>query len=508
MFRKIDGEEFIVKIRSLDQSISKIKLTGVEIDKTAREVTFLFICENTVSSEVRDLILSETKKIVPDVLGEVQVVIKKIVSNSELINGEILKYLLENFPSFASSFKSTDVLSAVVGDLVKYTLRLSESNAEYVTKGGVMTKLTKHLSSKFCSDFVGSVDIKAPEETVSLLTDEVYAMEVEKIEHRTITVEDVIIVDDKNMGNVAQYIEDVTYGDVTVAGVITEISERVAKNGKPYFIINIDDTTGKTGGIYFSRADTVNLIRDLKPGSAIIVKGNVRDNQGKRSFTINKINKCTFPENFVKKDRYKKTAPKEYTLIRPEPSNTIKVKSVFDLDDNLPEELTSEIYVVFDLETTGTDLMSNGITEIGAVKIVDGKVSEQWTTLVKPDYPISQKITELTGITEEMVANSPKISSVIPDFMKFIEDAVLVAHNSEFDVKFIKRFAGAEEYEVKNKVMDTLALARQYLPQLRKHDLHTVAEHFKIVFNHHRALSDAYATAEVFTELMKIKHSK
>jgi DNA polymerase-3 subunit alpha (Gram-positive type) len=162
---------------------------------------------------------------------------------------------------------------------------------------------------------------------------------------------------------------------------------------------------------------------------------------------------------------------------------------------------------VFDLETTGIDLMSNGITEIGAVKIVDGKIAEQFQTLVKPDYRITEENVAITGITEEMVKDAPKISMVLPDFMKFIDGAVLVAHNAEFDVKFIKRFAGAEEYEVKNKVIDTVEVARTLLPQLKNHKLNTIADYFGIVFHHHRALSDAYATAEAFIELLKIKNS-
>lgn len=508
MYRRIDGDAIIEKIRALDQSVSKIKLTNVEIERAKNEITFYFICENTVSPQVKDAILEQLKIFVPPVLGSVQILIKKIVSNAQLINGEIFKFLSENYPSFSSSLKQTDVLSVVVGEMVKYTLRLTQSNVEYVLKSGVMAKLNKHLSSKFCSDFVGSVDVKEPEETVSLLVDEVYEQEVEKIEHRTITVEDVIIVDDRNLGNIAQYIEDVTFGEVTICGTITEISERQTKTGKPFFIITIDDTTAKMGGIYFSKADTLGVIRSLAVGDAIITRGTVGDYNGRRSFTLNKINKCTFPENFVKKDKYKKTAPKEYSLIRPESAKTVKVKSVFDEDGNLPTELTDKTYVVFDLETTGLDLMNNGITEIGAVKIENGVIKEHWTTLVKPDYTITSEITKITGITEEMVSNSPKISSVIPDFMKFIEGTVLVAHNAEFDVKFIKRFAGAEEYEVKNKVVDSVDLARECLPQLKKHDLHTVAEYFKIVFNHHRALSDAYATAEIFIELMKIKYNK
>jgi DNA polymerase-3 subunit alpha (Gram-positive type) len=152
--------------------------------------------------------------------------------------------------------------------------------------------------------------------------------------------------------------------------------------------------------------------------------------------------------------------------------------------------------------------MSNGITEIGAVKIINGKIKEQWTTLVKADYTIDEENFKLTGISNEMIKDSPRIGQVIPDFMKFIDGAILVAQNSEFDMKFLKRFVTAEEYDLKNEVMDTMVMARKYLPQLRNHDLATLADHYGIVFNHHRALNDAYATAEIFIELMKIKAEK
>ncbi|MBR5900250.1 MAG: 3'-5' exoribonuclease, partial [Clostridia bacterium] len=154
------------------------------------------------------------------------------------------------------------------------------------------------------------------------------------------------------------------------------------------------------------------------------------------------------------------------------------------------------------------ELMSNGITEIGAVKIKNGKISEQFTTLVKPDYRIDAENFKITGISEEMVKDSPKIGEVMPDFIKFIEGAVLVAHNADFDMRFIKRFAGAEDFEIKNKVLDTMDLSRRYLPELRRNDLQTLADRFQVIFHHHRALSDAYATAEIFIELIKIKAQK
>ena len=200
--------------------------------------------------------------------------------------------------------------------------------------------------------------------------------------------------------------------------------------------------------------------------------------------------------------------PRNYKKILPETASTVKINSVFDMGEVLPDELTNKTYVVFDLETTGLDVSDNGITEIGAVKIAGGVITEQWTTLVRPDYPITKEITDITGITPEMVENAPKIEEVFPDFMKFTEYCVLVAHNASFDMGFIRRFARESGYDVKNTVIDTVELSRKTLPELKHNDLKTVADRFGIVFRHHRALSDAYATAEAFIEMMKIKVKK
>lgn len=506
MFTVKTGAEFISDIRAIDERLKNIRVSGIEIDKKNYSIKYNFICDTTVDVELQDKILTETEKITASVFKSVEISVAKIVSNDQLVNNEIYNYLNKKYPSISIFLKPTDIRSAVYGDIVKYVLRLTEDGAEYVNRNGVLNELNDFLSTKFCSDFAGHTEVKEAEETVSLLSEEIYADELQKIEHRTIKVKDIVTIDDPSIGDTALYIEDATDGDVVICGKITDMTERETKNGKPFFIIHLDDTTGKTSGVYFTKKNTYAKIKNLKAGDAIITRGNIGQYNGRRSFTFERINACSFPENFVKKDKFKKTVPKEYRNIFPEPATTIKISSVFDAFGALPDELTSCEYVVFDLETTGLDVMNNGITEIGAVKIKGGKVVEQFTTLVKPDYPITQEIVDITGITDEMVKDSPKISAVIPDFMKFIDGAVLVAQNAEFDLKFLKRFAGAEDFEVKNKVLDTMEMARSELPFLRRHDLHTLAEHFNITFHHHRALSDAYATAEVFIELIKIKN--
>ncbi len=506
MYTVKTNAEFIADIRGLDEKLKNIRVNSIEINREKRAIKYNFICDQTVDEELQQKMLNEVEKITLPAFSCVEISVRKIVSNDQLINAEIYKYLSENYPSISIFLKPTDVISTVFGNMVKYVLRLTKDGAEYVQKNGALNKLNEYMSKRFCSDFAGSTDIKEMEETVSLLSRDVYIGELQKIEHRTIKVKSVFVIDDATMGDTALYIEDAISGTVTVCGKITDIVERQTKTGKPFFVIHLDDTTGRTSGVYFTKKNTYPKIKELAVGDEIIVRGTIGEYNGKRSFTFDKINRCEFPADFVKKDKYKKSAPKEYKTIFPAPATSIKISSVFDDASALPEELTQNVYVVFDLETTGIDVMSNGITEIGAVKLVDGKMTEQFTTLVKPDYPITEENIAITGITPEMVKDSPKIGTVIPDFMKFIEGSILVAHNAEFDTKFIKRFAGGEEYDVKNKVMDTLEMARALLPQLRKHDLHTIADHFGIVFHHHRAMSDAYATAEAFIELMKIKN--
>ncbi len=500
-------EEFVKDIQQIDERLKNIRLSNIEIERDAQKITYNFICDVYVPDDLREAILKEVEKVTLPAFGEVVVTVKKIVSDTQLVNIAIYNFLRDNFPSISIFLKQTDVVSALVGDAIKYTLRLTKDGIEYVNKNGTIRKLNEFMSKNFCSDFAGGTEEKEAEETISLISEEVYDSELKKIEHRTIKVEDVVVIDDETMGDLALYIEDIVSGEVTICGVVTEVFEKETKNGKPFFIFRLDDTTGKTGGVYFSKKSTLSKIKDIQVGDAIIARGTMGEYNGKPSLTFDKINRCTFPKNFVKKERYKNEVPREYKVIFPTPASTVKVSSVFD-DFFLPEELTQHTYVVFDLETTGLDLMNNGITEIGAVKIEKGVITEQFTTLIKPDYPITEEITNITGITAEMVKDAPKISTVIPDFIKFIDGAILVAHNAEFDTKFIKRFALAEEFEINNKILDTMVMTRTYLPQLKQANLKVLADYFGIIFHHHRALSDSYATAEAFIELMKIKAKK
>lgn len=169
-----------------------------------------------------------------------------------------------------------------------------------------------------------------------------------------------------------------------------------------------------------------------------------------------------------------------------------------------------DTYVVFDIETTGLSKEKEMITEIGAVKVADGKIIDRFSTSVNPQRPISAEITKLTGITDDMVKDAPTIENVLPEFLKFCEDTVLVAHNASFDTGFIRiAVERAGLGELHHTIVDTLELARALLPELNKHKLDIVCEHLGVTLNgHHRAVNDAEATAEVFIKFLDMLAEK
>ncbi|PKM49882.1 MAG: PolC-type DNA polymerase III [Firmicutes bacterium HGW-Firmicutes-7] len=161
-----------------------------------------------------------------------------------------------------------------------------------------------------------------------------------------------------------------------------------------------------------------------------------------------------------------------------------------------------DVYVVFDLETTGFYPGADKITEIGAVKIKNRTVIDRYSTFVNPERGIPAKVQKLTGITPEMVQDAPIIEDVLKEFLEFVGDDILVAHNADFDLSFIKYFAQEQNVEIFNTSVDTLELSRTLFPDLKNHKLNTLASEFNVTLTgHHRAVNDAEATAGIFVYL-------
>ena len=181
------------------------------------------------------------------------------------------------------------------------------------------------------------------------------------------------------------------------------------------------------------------------------------------------------------------------------------------LIDDLGEVVTNpkgqsfdDEYVVFDIETTGLNKEKCKIIEIGAVKIRNREIVDRYSTFIDPGEKLSDEIVDLTNITDDMLEGQRPIETVLPEFLDFVGDDVLVAHNASFDTGFVR--IKAEELGIeyrKNTILDTLELSRTLLKELKKHKLDVVAKHLGVSLEgHHRAVNDAEATAEIFLKLV------
>ncbi len=185
------------------------------------------------------------------------------------------------------------------------------------------------------------------------------------------------------------------------------------------------------------------------------------------------------------------------------------VDDLADLVTNPKPYSLKDSFVVFDLETTGLSAANQQIIEIGAVKITDGKIVDTFSTFVNPKKPIPERITEITHITDEMVADAPFISEVLPEFLEFSGDAVFVAHNANFDMSFIEQKAMELGIERAYTYADTMGMAQVLMTNIAKFTLDNIAKNLKIkLLNHHRAVDDARCTAEIFLKFLEMLKDK
>ncbi|MFV0389040.1 MAG: PolC-type DNA polymerase III [Pyrinomonadaceae bacterium] len=164
-------------------------------------------------------------------------------------------------------------------------------------------------------------------------------------------------------------------------------------------------------------------------------------------------------------------------------------------------------FVVLDFETTGAKAPPCRVTEVGAYKVKNKEIIDEFQTLVNPETPIPEFIENLTKITDDMVKTAPKFSEIIDELLEFIGNAVLVAHNSPFDIGFLNYEVGRvyENYRVANPDLCTVRLSRKLIDGIENHRLATVANYYSIdLTNHHRAAADSLATAKIFINLLEL----
>lgn len=348
-------------------------------------------------------------------------------------------------------------------------------------------------------------------------------------------------------------------GSCVVEGKIFNFETRDIRNNKTLVTFNISDKTNSiTAKCFLSEDKTADFLINVKDGSFVSLQGDVTFDSYSRC-TVIMIKSLNLLAEEIKQDEeaekrielhlhtqmssmdgisdlrsivkrgkewgHDAIAITDHGVVQAFP-NAMNLSKEFDMKiiygvegylvndkkeivKNYEEDKDYSTYTVFDIETTGLSAINDGITEIGAVKIKNGQVIDTYAQLINPEKNIPEFITKLTGIDDMMVKDKPKISTAIHDFNEFIGEDVLVAHNANFDVGFIREKMKRNGLELKNSVLDTLELSRSVFPDLKNHKLNTIAKHLGVKLdNHHRAVDDANATADIFLKIMELLDEK
>ena len=497
-------------LKSADSSLGDLRLKNAIYYENENLLEIEAISDVSVLEDSKNFVLNAIKDKLNGV-NNVKLNICKSVCDKDLAQKVILKYLKEKCFHVAHVIKDSDVLVFSLSKRIVFEIKLSSDIADYFNRTSELQKMCECLSRSYCHDFEGSIKItERDEEAFSYDIDEVNYSELEDSTLRYVKMQNLLKFCDDTTYDTAIYIEDGKnrLGTNYFCGVVVSKEEKIAKNNKPYHMITLDDKTGKISGRYFtSDKNKLKKLEKVDVGSVIIVRGENELYNEKMSFTIKGYHFCEFPTGYKPKEKPFKKAPERYSVVFPEKIFTLKQDNFLMEAQNIPVEILNGVYSVVDIETTGTDVNSDEITEVAAVKIENGVIVEKFQTLINPKVPIPERIVELTGIDDELVKDSPTLDKIYPDFYKFIENTVFVAHNAEFDFRFLKNKGRELGYLLNNEVLDTLALSRKVLPSLRHHKLNNVCDYYGITFKHHRALSDAMATAEMLLELVKGKKS-
>lgn len=346
-------------------------------------------------------------------------------------------------------------------------------------------------------------------------------------------------------------------GRIVVWGDVFDIEKKVTKSGdKNIFTIDITDYTGSTTAKVFNSIKESAVIDNIKKGDTIVVQGDVEYDKYAGELVVNArsigtAQKVKVVDNAEKKRvelhmhtnmsqmdavtsagdlvnrayqwGHKAVAITDHGVAQAFPDamkaadkinkDEEKIKIIYGVEAYFMDDLVESVkgdadtgfdgtFICFDIETTGLSAARDKITEIGAVKVENGVITDTFSTFANPEMPIPQKITQLTGVTDDMVKDAPSQSEAVGAFLEFAGDNVLVAHNAPFDTSFIAKACEDMGREYNYTSIDTVAISRAILTDIKNCKLDTVAKFLRLGdFNHHRATDDAEMLARIFINL-------
>ena len=496
------SKQYLQEIRQA-AGLSRAVLRKIEV--RGRTVTFYLITDKTYSGEDVEHARTVSARYTPAGFGA-EVNVRKSVPDPEGIRRAVADVLKSRFPAAAAFVDPEDIEAYVDEGGGRFFIGVGETERGRMREDGILDAVSAELAKNFCGAWYG--DVRAVEKERGEIEREAPPAAEYVIAPRMFPVDGYEAIDGASP-KYAIYMADLvkeTQG-VTVCGTVSYVEERETKNGKPYFSFSLSDGSGQMRCSYFSKKATVEKVRGIKQGDSICLTGDNELYNGSLSFRAKQVDYGRPPEGFVPEERPSRPVPASYKAVFPVPVSDYVQGTLFG-EAALPEEFRKREFVVFDLETTGlntTPAMGamDRIIELGAVKIRDGRIAEKLSTFVACPVRLSEEIVKITGITDDMLVGAPELSDVIADFYKFTAGCSLVAHNMGFDYKFISYYGGEEGYRFDQRQYDTLVMSQKLL-RLSHHRLNDVADFFGFTFNHHRAFDDAFVTAKIFIELVKM----
>ena len=478
-------------------------------------VNFLYNPESfNPNDENKAVLLQKVKDVIGDFVN-FELSFKSCPLDKRAIANHTYTTIVNNFPSLSKSFTYDDVSVQIENLKVFVTLNLIPSSFEHATNLGRESIIEEKLKDSFFADFEVKFSKKEDEiESENQIQKNIELMaSIKEAEEKTVyellNIADII---GKNEYSLAIDYTKVTspIENVVICGEVTTIQKKtykrtITKNNeekeieRTFYNFSIkNDNKVLYCSIFPKQHDEIK--GDLiEVGMKICCEGSFREFKGKLNFTANSIARCDYKREEIRSSF--KHVNEDYHTVFPETYIDYEQAGLFD--DEVKN--FAGTYVVFDLETTGLDATKEEIIEIGACKVVNGRIDETFATFVKPSKHIPKEITELTGITDDMVKDAPTINYVMPDFYKFCDGATLVCQNTAFDTSFIYNLSKKLSYNFDHPTMDTMIMARQKLPGLKNYKLGTIVERLNISLeNAHRAIDDATATAKAFIKLMNM----
>lgn len=504
-------DTFIDEIRTIS-SLDTAILSSVSLIKAKNSVEVALITDKPYTQEDETAAKKIVRRFVPE-LFSCSLKISKLTPDSEMLADKILEIISRVNKQLAAFVTLNDI--KVEKTERGFYFEVAVVHASTYT-ADVADRIAAELGKQFCGEFTGRC-VTVESKLDDIVIEEKHENIQYEIAPRTFEIAEFSFLEGGVTHTRATYIADLNFvsENVVICGEITDMREKTITSAsgreKLMYYFTVNDTTAAVRVGYFTRQKSLEKVKKLKVGDSVVLTCKTEMYNGSIRVTVNFIDYGRVPYGFVPEKRASKPVPKYYETVFPEPYIDYTQSNLF-IENSLPKCLTDNTFVVFDLETTGLNSSpSSGnmdrIIEIGAYKIIGGEIKECFNTFVNPQRKLSAEIISLTGIEQATVDGAPEYEKVMPDFFKFISGCYIVGHNAaNFDYKFIDYYCSQCGYVLERRLFDTLPFSQSVL-HLSNYKLNTVADHFGITFNHHRAADDALVTAKIFIELVKIKKS-